>query len=91
MPNTVLLCYLISISAIAVIITIYDKLAAKWWSRHRIPEKALLLIGALGGAALMFSTMVFIRHKTRKPKFMVTLPLFIVLHITLLCILKEAF
>lgn len=70
-------------SVFAVIITIYDKLAAKNHS-HRIPEKILLVSGFLGGATAMFITMKLIRHKTRHMKFMITLPIMSVLHIALI-------
>lgn len=47
----------------------------------RISEKALIslsfLFGALGGILAMY----LFRHKTRKPKFYITLPLFLILQI----------
>ena len=71
------------ISAIAVILTVYDKAAAKagLW---RIPEKILMLTGFLGGATAMYAVMQLIRHKTKHKKFMVGLPVFIILHIALI-------
>lgn len=72
--------YLIFISLVAVATTIYDKLAAvfhKW----RISEKTLLIISALGGSVLMLLTMLIIRHKTRKPLFMVGIPVIILAQI----------
>lgn len=68
------------ISVISVIATIYDKIAAKTGNR-RIAEKTLMLLGLLGGASMMLLTMLIIRHKTRHAKFMVGLPLEILLHI----------
>ena len=69
------------ISLIGVAVTVYDKIAAKKRPRSRIPEKTLLLCGALGGALPMYLTMLLIRHKTKHKKFMVGLPLIIVLQI----------
>ena len=71
------------ISALAVILTIYDKAAAKsgLW---RIPEKVLMLIGFLGGATAMYAVMQLIRHKTKHKKFMIGLPVFIILHIIII-------
>ncbi len=69
-----------TVSVLSIIMTIYDKLAAKNNAR-RISEKTLLLTGLLGGATAMFITMKTIRHKTRHMKFMITLPIMSVLHI----------
>ena len=72
-----LFIYLIIINLIAVIITIHDKRAAvkgTW----RVKENTLLLISALGGSPAMYLTMLLIRHKTRKPKFMVGIPLILI-------------
>ncbi|MBQ9414437.1 MAG: DUF1294 domain-containing protein [Clostridia bacterium] len=70
--------YLAVVSLLAIIVTVHDKRAAKK-RRRRVPEKTLLLLGALGGAAAMLVTMLLIRHKTRKLKFMIGLPLIILL------------
>ena len=72
--------YIIAISVISVIICCYDKVAAKskLW---RIPEKTLLLLSALGGSVAMYVTMQTIRHKTRHNKFMVGIPVIILLQI----------
>ena len=48
---------------------------------RRVPEKTLLTVGALGGALGMFLCMLKIRHKTRKKRFMIGLPLMVVWHI----------
>ena len=47
----------------------------------RIPEATLLLLAALGGSVGMFLTMLLIRHKTKKPKFMVGIPVILLLQI----------
>ncbi len=67
-------------SALAVILTVYDKRAAKTRPRHRIRERTLLAVGFLGGAAAMLCTMLLIRHKTQHRKFMLGLPLMLILH-----------
>ena len=67
------------ISVVAVIVTVYDKIAAKATVR-RISEKSLMLIGLSGGALAMLITMLVIRHKTRHIKFMLGLPIEILLH-----------
>ena len=71
------------ISAVSVILTIYDKIAAKT-SGRRIAEKTLMLLGLIGGAGAMLITMLIIHHKTRHAKFMAGLPLEIALHIAII-------
>ena len=71
-----ILVYYISISIPSVIITVYDKIAAIK-KAVRIPERTF---AALGGAAAMYVTMKAIRHKTLHKKFMIGLPVFIILH-----------
>lgn len=75
----VLLIWLGIISLIAFVVTVYDKWAAKHNPRHRTPEATLLGISALGGSVLMFATMQMIRHKTKHLKFMIGIPLIMIL------------
>lgn len=70
--------YLIFISVVAVIITLYDKKAAQKGKR-RIRERTLMLVSVLGGSVCMYVTMLAIRHKTKHKKFMIGIPLIIVL------------
>ncbi len=76
------LCYLAVISAVSVIICIYDKIAAKRNFR-RISEKNLLLLSVIGGSVAMYTTMRIIRHKTKHTKFMLGLPVIILLQIAI--------
>lgn len=76
-------------SVISVILTVYDKLAAKNRKR-RIPEKTLLLTAFSGGATAMFITMCIIRHKTKHMKFMISLPVMSLIHIILAVYLNTA-
>ena len=73
--------YLAVISIIAIIVTCYDKVAATKRPRHRTPEATLLLISALGGSVAMFITMQIIRHKTKHAKFMIGIPVIMLLQI----------
>ena len=66
--------YLGVISLIAIIITCYDKIAAKHFPGHRTPEATLLAISAIGGSVAMYLTMQIIRHKTQPKKFMIGIP-----------------
>ena len=71
--------YFVAISIITAGVTWYDKMAAKT-GRWRIPEKTLLLLAVLGGAAAELAVMLTIRHKTKHKKFMIGLPLILILH-----------
>ncbi len=73
--------YLIAISVIAIVVCIYDKIAAKHNPRHRTRESTLLLLSALGGSVAMLVTMHIIRHKTKHVKFMLGIPLIIILQV----------
>ena len=76
----ILFIYLLIINIIAIIITIYDKLCAIG-RRWRVKENTLLLISALGGSVAMYITMQIIRHKTRHLKFMLGIPIIIIVQL----------
>jgi len=78
--NVYTLAYLVIINLVAVYLTIRDKNAARKHS-WRIKERTLLLVSALGGSVAMFFTMLAIRHKTRHAKFMVGIPLIILVQV----------
>lgn len=78
-------CYLIIISAVAVAFTIGDKMSAKK-NGKRVPEDFLLTLGLLGGALAEYVTMKTIRHKTRHKKFMIGLPIEIILQVVIVII-----
>lgn len=70
--------YLAVISLVSIVVCIYDKVISKKNKVSlRIPEKVLLLLSALGGSLAMFVTMLIIRHKTKHVKFMLGIPLII--------------
>jgi len=74
------IAYIIVISLFAVFLTVRDKSAARK-NAWRIKERTLLVVSALGGSAAMFLTMLAIRHKTRRAKFMVGIPLIILVQV----------
>lgn len=82
---TVLIWYLSVINFITWVVYGLDKgraRAGKW----RIPEKTLLLLALAGGSAGALAGMLLFRHKTRKAKFFVGVPVMFVAH----CVLVAA-
>ncbi len=73
--------YFALISVVALVVTVYDKVISKKPGVRRVPEATLLLISALGGSLCMFVTMLSIRHKTKHAKFMIGIPLIMLLQI----------
>ena len=72
--------YIAVISLLAVILALRDKSAARK-NKWRVKENTLLIIAALGGSVAMLLTMRVIRHKTKHAKFMVGIPVIIILQI----------
>lgn len=70
--------YFLGISLWGVILVLQDKRASRRGS-WRIKESTLLLVAALGGSVAMFITMRRVRHKTKHIKFMVGIPVMIIL------------
>lgn len=54
--------------------------------RFRIPEKVLFLLTILGGSLGILAAMRFIRHKSNKNSFKMTIALIVMLQISLLYI-----
>lgn len=76
---SIFLAYILVISVISIIVCIYDKkISKKNRVELRTPEKTLLFLSALGGSVAMFITMLLIRHKTKHFKFMVGIPLIMI-------------
>jgi uncharacterized membrane protein YsdA (DUF1294 family) len=72
--------YFAAVSLVAIFATIIDKRAAKRGS-NRISERSLILVSVFGGSVAMLLIMRLIRHKTKHAKFMVGIPVIIVLQI----------
>ena len=69
--------YLLIVSLVAIIITVYDKRAATKHPDRRVREATLFAFSALGGSVAMLITMLLVRHKTRHKRFMIGIPLII--------------
>ncbi len=77
---SIFLAYIAIISLVSIVVCIYDKkISKKNRVELRTPEKTLLLLSALGGSIAMFITMLIIRHKTKHFKFMVGIPVIMVI------------
>ena len=81
--SRVFTAYLILINAAAFLLMLADKQRAKK-NRWRIPERTLLTAAVLGGSFGAFCGMYLFRHKTRKPRFYITVPLCLIVHTVLL-------
>ena len=68
-----------------------DKHNAKH-SKRRIRENTLLCFALLGGSLTMYFAMLIIRHKTQKIKFMIGIPIIMILQsVAILTILENFF
>jgi len=72
------LFYLLFVNLFAVVITVLDKHRSRC-GKWRIKEKTLLLTALFGGSLGMYICMLIVRHKTKKSKFMLGLPLIMLL------------
>ena len=81
----ILIIYLVAVNIVAAAVCIYDKRQARrgGW---RVSEKFLFAISLAGGAVGMYLTMLEIRHKTKHLRFMVGLPLIILVQAAILFI-----
>ncbi len=86
-PAKIVLLYFAVISAIGILLTVYDKIASKKLKKHRIAEKTLIFVAVLCGAVAEYITMKLIRHKTRHKKFMIGLPVIIILQAILITVI----
>ena len=70
--------YFLLINLLSAVICIIDKNSAIK-HKYRIPEKILFLFCIVGGSPAMYITMIKIRHKTKHLRFMVGIPIIMVL------------
>ncbi len=77
------LAYFYIINLLALALFGIDKHRAKHGGQ-RIPELTLLLVAVLGGSVGAIGGMLSFRHKTRKPRFSVGLPVILAIQILFL-------
>ena len=77
--------WLIVVSVVSVIACVYDKVVSKRERVElRVPEKTLMALSILGGSLAMYITMQIVHHKTKHKKFMIGIPVIMVLQVTLI-------
>lgn len=75
-------CYLLLINAAGLFLMLADKRKAVS-GRRRIPEAKLLSVALLGGSLGVLIGMRLFRHKTRKERFALGVPLLLCLQIAI--------
>ena len=75
--------YLIIVNIISFILMGYDKYSAIK-KNYRISEAALLTFSLLGGSIGTLLGMILFHHKTKKLKFIILVPLFLIITILVL-------
>ncbi len=60
------------LNAVALVLAVVDKVRARR-GLHRIRERTLLGVAFLGGSVGLLVGMVLVRHKVRKPSFLIRL------------------
>ena len=78
--------YLAVINLLSIILTTYDKRAARRGS-WRVKERTLLLVSLIGGSIAMLAIMRLIRHKTKRFKFMLGIPVIIILQVAVIILI----
>lgn len=77
-----ILVYLLIINAIGFLLMLADKLSARK-NLPRIPEATLLTAAAIGGSIGCLIGMYTIRHKTKHLKFVLGIPLILIVQIAI--------
>lgn len=78
----VLLIYFLIVNILLFILAGYDKYLARK-NKRRIPENTLFFIEAIGGTIGLLIAMLFFRHKTSKPSFIIKFGIILLLQIVL--------
>ena len=85
-----LFIYLIIVNLIAFVLFGIDKRKAKK-NKWRIKESTLLIAAAIGGSYGALLGMFIFHHKTRKPKFFLSVPVFAVIYTILIGYISHFF
>ncbi len=74
--------YLLLVNIVSFITMAVDKSKAKH-GKWRISEKTLFLLAAVGGSVGSLAGMYTFRHKTKHTKFVIGMPVILIVHIAL--------
>lgn len=77
--------YLTIINAIAFLLMLTDKANARK-NLWRIPERVLFAAALLGGSVGSLLGMYLARHKTKHPKFVIGIPVILVIQVVLIVV-----
>lgn len=84
-PN--ILIYLLIVNLLGVLVMYIDKKRAEY-GKWRISENTLLTISIIGGSIGILIGMYWFRHKTKKIKFTLGIPIIIVIQIIIFLMLR---
>ena len=82
--------YLCAVAVLSLAATVHDKRAAQK-SKRRLSERTLILLSVFGGSAAMYLTLRIIHHKTRHAKFMVGIPVIMLLQLAAVIVAANIF
>ena len=88
MPDTIFLLYLAGINLLALILMGADKSRSRC-GKWRISEKVLFLVAVLGGCPGAIVGMYLFRHKTKHLRFVLGLPIVLLLQLCLILYLTR--
>ena len=74
--------YFLEISSVTLLLCAIDKACARR-NAWRVPEATLFLCAALGGSVSLLAGMVMLRHKTKHKRFLIGVPLILILQLAL--------
>lgn len=87
----IILALLVTLNLCGIVIMAYDKHRAKR-GQWRVQEKTLLLVTGFGGSLGILAGMILFHHKTKHLKFVLGVPLIILLQVMLsLYVTKQGF
>ncbi|NLI14178.1 DUF1294 domain-containing protein [Pelotomaculum propionicicum] len=75
-----MIIYIIAVNLAAFLMIWYDKVLARF-GKYRIPESRLLLVALVGGSVGLYLGMHLFRHKTKKPLFIIGVPVIFIAQI----------
>lgn len=78
--NNLIIGYLIMVNCIGFFCMFLDKMYARM-NKYRISERTLFSVSLIGGVIGILFGMYYFRHKTKKMKFVIGLPIILIIQI----------